>query len=36
MSLVMPIFVRGGEGSGFIEFPLGSEKESLQILDLQR
>ena len=27
MSLVMPIFVRGGEGSGFIEFPWGSEKE---------
>ena len=27
MSLVMPIFVRGGEGSGFIEFPSGSEKE---------
>ena len=39
MSLLIPIFVGGGEGGRwFIEFPGGGywKRESLQILDLQR
>ena len=36
MSLVISIFVRGGEGAGVCLISGGGERESLQIWDLQR